>query len=327
MDEIKGPHDVGGEHGDGIDIVNHGMTHWEKHANALRMVIAGKRICTLDELRRACEDLGGRYDEISYFERQGEALAIVLMEKGIITEAGLNARMDEINKRFDVPIIPLPEHHDHDGKPIQEDETGEGPNHHHVMNLAVQELLQEQGLVAADELRNMIENFDDEYPHRGAKVVVRAWTDEDYRARLLSDAAPAIAEMGIDLLHQADIIALENTADTHNVIVCTLCSCYPRFLLGQPPTWYKSRSYRSRVVYEPRAVLKEFGTTLPGDIAIKVHDSNANMRYIVIPLRPAGTENWSHDQLEAIISRDCLVGVAVPTIEDGGNDGETSESA
>ena len=123
--------------------------------------------------------------------------------------------------------------------------------------------------------------------------------------------------MGIDLEHAARVIALENTPDVHNIVVCTLCSCYPRQLMGQPPTWYKSRSYRSRVVYEPRIVLKEFGTELPDNVMVRTHDSNADMRYIVIPMRPEGTEGWSEEQLEGIISRDCLVGVTLPKTETG----------
>ena len=127
----------------------------------------------------------------------------------------------------------------------------------------------------------------------------------------LEDANPVIEDMGIDLEHASRIIAIENTAEVHNVIVCTLCSCYPRTLMGQPPTWYKSRSYRSRVIFEPRAVLKEFGTEIDDNVVIRTHDSNADMRYIVIPMRPGGTDNWSQEQLEAIISRDSLVGITV----------------
>ena len=128
------------------------------------------------------------------------------------------------------------------------------------------------------------------------------------------DANPAIEEIGVDLEHAVRIIALENTPQIHNLIVCTLCSCYPRQLMGQPPTWYKSRSYRSRVVYEPRAVLEEFGTHIPDNVTIRTHDSNADMRYIVIPMRPDGTDGWDEKKLEEIISRDCLVGVTLPQV-------------
>ena len=306
-----GPHDVGGEEAGPIDTEDHGMAHWEKHANALRMTAVAKKFGTLDELRRATEGLGARYYEIGYFERQTESLAIILAEKDLVTDDALKARMEDIAARFDVPIIDLPKDHDHHGKPIKEDETGEGPNQHHLMNLAMQELLQDQNLITADDIRSKIEKFEDDYPNRGAKVVAQAWTDADFMKRLLEDANPVIEDMGIDLEHASRIIAIENTAEVHNVIVCTLCSCYPRTLLGQPPTWYKSRSYRSRVIFEPRAVLKEFGTEIDDNVVIRTHDSNADMRYIVIPMRPGGTDNWSQEQLEAIISRDSLVGITV----------------
>ena len=306
-----GPHDVGGEEAGPIDTEDHGMTHWEKHANALRMTAVAKKFGTLDELRRATEGLGARYYEIGYFERQTESLAIILAEKDLVADDALKARMEDIAARFVVPIIDLPKDHDHHGKPIKEDETGEGPNQHHLMNLAMQELLQDQNLITADDIRSKIEKFEDDYPNRGAKVVARAWTDADFMKRLLEDANPVIEDMGIDLEHASRIIAIENTAEVHNVIVCTLCSCYPRTLMGQPPTWYKSRSYRSRVIFEPRAVLKEFGTEIDDNVVIRTHDSNADMRYIVIPMRPGGTDNWSQEQLEAIISRDSLVGITV----------------
>ena len=306
-----GPHDVGGEEAGPIDTEDHGMTHWEKHANALRMTAVAKKFGTLDELRRATEGLGARYYEIGYFERQTESLAIILAEKDLVADDALKARMEDIAARFDVPIIDLPKDHDHHGKPIKEDETGEGPNQHHLMNLAMQELLQDQNLITADDIRSKIEKFEDDYPNRGAKVVARAWTDADFMKRLLEDANPVIEDMGIDLEHASRIIAIENTAEVHNVIVCTLCSCYPRTLMGQPPTWYKSRSYRSRVIFEPRAVLKEFGTEIDDNVVIRTHDSNADMRYIVIPMRSGGTDNWSQEQLEAIISRDSLVGITV----------------
>ena len=309
-----GPHDVGGEVSGPIDVVDHGMSHWEKHANALRMTVSGLKLATVDEMRRAAENLGDRYNQIGYFEKQTEALAIVLTERGIIPKKMLQTELNKVRERFQVPIIPLPDDHDHDGKPIQEDETGEGPNQHHSMNLAMQEILESKGLIKANQIREKIEKFDGDYPNRGAKVVARAWVDSKFKKQLFLDANPVIEELGIDLEHAARIIALENTADVHNVVVCTLCSCYPRQLMGQPPTWYKSRSYRSRMVYEPRSVLKEFGTHIPDNVTIRTHDSNADMRYIVIPMRPENTTGWTEEKLEKIISRDTLVGVTIPSI-------------
>jgi nitrile hydratase len=147
----------------------------------------------------------------------------------------------------------------------------------------------------------------------GGKVVVRAWTDPDYKARLLADAHSAILELGTDM-GPTHLVVAENTPAVHNVIVCTLCSCYPRNLLGLPPSWYKDRDYRSRVVREPRAVLKEFGTELPDDVDVRVHDSTADLRYLVLPMRPQGSESMNEAQLADIVTRDCMIGVTVPKV-------------
>jgi nitrile hydratase len=191
-------------------------------------------------------------------------------------------------------------------------EADEGPPcEHEIMSRAMQELLEEKGLLSAEDVRRRIELFEQEYPQRGSRVVAHAWADPAFKMRLLEDGKAACAEWGLDL--EADrLIALENTPQVHNVVVCTLCSCYPRALLGMPPTWYKSENYRRRVVREPRAVLKEFGTVLAESVAIRVHDSNADMRYVVVPMRPAGTEGWTEEQLASILTRDTLVGVALP---------------
>jgi nitrile hydratase len=146
---------------------------------------------------------------------------------------------------------------------------------------------------------------------RGAKMVARAWLDAAYKARMLASGSAAAEELGLDV-GPLKLIVVENTPAVHNVIVCTLCSCYPRMLLGIPPEWYKSRAYRSRVVREPRAVLAEFGTRLPDDVDIRVHDSTADMRYMVLPLRPRGTDGWDEERLAALVTRDSLIGVARP---------------
>lgn len=175
----------------------------------------------------------------------------------------------------------------------------------------MQELLEAKGLITAEQVRSRMEQFEEDLPYRGSRVVARAWLDPAFKQRLLEDGKAACAEIGIDL--EADrLIAVENTPAVHNLIVCTLCSCYPRSLLGMPPSWYKSRNYRSRVVFEPRAVLREFGTVLSDSVTVRVHDSNADMRYLVIPLRPAGTEGWDEDRLAGILTRDTLVGVTTP---------------
>jgi nitrile hydratase alpha subunit len=203
--------------------------------------------------------------------------------------------------------------HDHDDHaPINEHDDGP-PSDFEIMSRAMQEILEAKGVVTAEQIARRMEQFEEDFPYRGSRVVARAWLDPEYRKRLLEDGKAACAEMGVDM--EVDrLIALENTPDTHNVIVCTLCSCYPRALLGMPPTWYKSRNYRSRVVFEPRAVLKEFGTELADSVTVRVHDSNADMRYLVIPMRPEGTDGWSEEQLAEILTRDTLVGVTVPRV-------------
>ena len=213
-------------------------------------------------------------------------------------------------------------HHDHDHahehddhqhpNPANEHDNGP-PGEYEIMSRAMQELLEAKGIISADQVRKRMELFDEEFPYRGAQVVARAWVDAAFKQRLIADGRAACAEMGT-LLEAERLIAVENTPDVHNIIVCTLCSCYPRALLGMPPTWYKSRNYRSRVVFEPRAVLREFGTVLPDSVTVRVHDSNADMRYLVVPMRPAGTEGWNEEKLAGLISRDMLVGVTVPRV-------------
>jgi nitrile hydratase len=174
-------------------------------------------------------------------------------------------------------------------------------------------LLIEKRILTADEIRHQVEDMDSRTPARGAKVVARAWSNPHFRSRLLSDASAALEEMGMDC-GPYKLIVVENTPEVHNVIVCTLCSCYPRWLLGLPPDWYKSRSYRSRVVREPRAVLREFGLALPESTTVRVHDSTADMRYMVLPMQPSGARDWTEEELAGLVSRDTMVGVAVPTL-------------
>jgi len=143
-------------------------------------------------------------------------------------------------------------------------------------------------------------------------MVARAWVDPTYKQKLLSDPKAACAEMGVDATSLTEFVVVENTEKVHNLIVCTLCSCYPRAVLGLPPSWYKSREYRARAVREPRAVLAEFGTHLPDTVEVRVHDSSADLRYLVLPMRPAGAEKMNEEQLAALLSRDCMIGVSLP---------------
>lgn len=174
---------------------------------------------------------------------------------------------------------------------------------------AVRELLIEKDVFSADDMRRAIEAMDSRTPAQGARVIARAWVDPAYKARLLADGSAAVEELGIDM-GTTKLVVVESTPTVHNIIVCTLCSCYPRMLLGVPPSWYKSREYRSRVVREPRAVLAEFGTKLSDDVDVRVHDSTADMRYLVLPMRPAGTGEMGEEELAALVTRDTMVGVA-----------------
>jgi nitrile hydratase len=214
------------------------------------------------------------------------------------------------------------DHHDHpphshegmspSGHPYRPDQ--DAPiSYWQALEIAVRELLVEKGETTPDEITAAIARMDARSPADGARVVARAWTDPEFKARLLADGSAATREMGFDI-EALKLIVVENDAATHNVIVCTLCSCYPRTLLGIPPDWYKQRAYRSRTVKEPRKVLSEFGLDLPDDVTVRVHDSTADMRYIVLPARPEGTEGWTEEQLAAIVTRDCMIGVAVPAV-------------
>ena len=186
-----------------------------------------------------------------------------------------------------------------------------GPSEYYqVMEIALRELLMEKNIFSAADVRRQIEAMDGRNAGIGARLVARAWLDAGYKARALANGSDAAREIGIEV-GPTNLIVLENTAKIHNLVVCTLCSCYPRMLLGLPPDWYKSKNYRSRAVREPRAVLREFGTVIPDDVEVRVHDSTADMRYLVLPLRPAGTEQLSESELAERVTRDSMIGVAV----------------
>ena len=217
--------------------------------------------------------------------------------------------------------MPHDHHHDHadghdhgglspSGHPYRAD--NDGPlTYWQTMEIAVRELMVEKGIATPAEIQAQIERMDRRSPADGARVVARAWTDPDFKARLLADGSAACEDMGFPM-DGLKLVVVENTEAVHNVVVCTLCSCYPRNLLGLPPDWYKTRAYRSRTVREPRRVLGEFGLDLPDDVQVRVHDSTADMRYMVLPARPAGTEGWDEARLAGIVTRDCMIGVAVP---------------
>jgi nitrile hydratase len=198
--------------------------------------------------------------------------------------------------------------HDHDHTPVA-DAGDAAPGYYEIMETSVRELLVDKRLIAADEIRRMLEVMDSRTPALGAKLVARAWVDPEFRTRLLADGRATCEELGISFFENTRLIVLENTDKVHNLIVCTLCSCYPREILGLPPDWYKLKPYRARAVTEPRAVLAEFGTVIPDDVEVRVSDSTAMVRYLVLPLRPSHTENLSEDELASLVTRDAMIGV------------------
>jgi len=200
------------------------------------------------------------------------------------------------------------DHHPHDHT-ASADKSDAPPSYYEIMETAVRELLIEKKLITAGEIRRQIEVLDSRTPALGAKIVARAWVDPEFRACLLANGRTACEEFGITFYDDTQLIVLENTDKIHNLIVCTLCSCYPRPVLGLPPDWYKAKPYRSRAVKEPRNVLAEFGTAIPEDVEIRVSDSTAMVRYLVLPQRPVGTEDFTEEQLAALVTRDAMIGV------------------
>jgi nitrile hydratase len=183
-----------------------------------------------------------------------------------------------------------------------------------LMEVTLRELLVEKGIVSEEQIQAEVEEMRRRTPERGARVVARAWVDDGFKKRLLADGSKACEELGLEI-PALKLVVVENTPDVHNAIVCTLCSCYPRVLLGIPPDWYKSRNYRSRMVREPRVVLAEFGLHISEKTTMRIHDSTADMRYLVLPMRPAGTEGWKEERLATLVTRDAMIGVAIPLIE------------
>jgi len=206
------------------------------------------------------------------------------------------------------------DHHDH----------SHGHSHHHdhafstlgemdIRVRALETLLVQKGYVDPQALDAIIETYETKIgPHNGARVVAKAWTDPEYKKWLLEDTTAAMASLGYIGRQGEHMVAVENTPDTHHVVVCTLCSCYPWPVLGLPPVWYKSAPYRSRVVIEPRGVLKDFGLTLPDSTKIRVWDSTAEIRYLVLPIRPANTDGWTEEQLAKLVTRDSMIGTGIP---------------
>ncbi|HEV7263808.1 MAG TPA: nitrile hydratase subunit alpha [Falsiroseomonas sp.] len=317
---VPPPHDVGGRHHAPIARAEHEPAHWEKEADAIRMLLADsrRRFFTTDESRRVQEALDAEtYWSTPYYERWIHAFSSLLVEKGVLPEvviAAEEARLRAAGEdRVEGPAAGADVHdhdHDHDHHPYQEDDDAEVTvlSPLRLRGVAVRNLLVAQGVLTAEEIRAEIERMDSRGAHNGARVVARAWTDPGFAARLAADAGAAVRELGLSG-GETVLSALFNRPGLHHLVVCTLCSCYPRSVLGRPPAWYKSRAYRARAVRDPRAVLAEFGTVLPEGTSIRVHDSNGELRYLVVPERPAGTEGWDETRLQALVTRDSMIGV------------------
>ncbi len=180
---------------------------------------------------------------------------------------------------------------------------------------ALESLLLEKGVVDQEALNAIIDNYENRVgPHLGAKVVARAWTDPEFKARLLEDGAATLAELGLAGIEGTHMLVKENTPEVHNMVVCTLCSCYPWAVLGLPPNWYKSTPYRARAVRDPRGILKDFGVEMSDDVEVRVWDSNAELRYLVLPMRPEGSEDLNEEQLAALVTRDAMIGTSVVSL-------------
>ena len=205
--------------------------------------------------------------------------------------------------------------HDHPHAEISEPEA---PGYFDMLETALEELLIERRLILPGEIRRQIDVLDSRTPALGAKVIARAWTDPEFRSRLLADGRGGCEELGVTFYDDTGLVVLENTATVHNLVVCTLCSCYPRPVLGLPPDWYKLKPYRARAVVEPRALLAEFGTVIADDVEVRVTDSTSALRFLVLPLRPQGTDDYTEDQLAALVTRDAMIGVIPVSIDASG---------
>ena len=204
-------------------------------------------------------------------------------------------------------------HHDHDVAQHDPDAAERNKVPYYGKRIyAIRDLLIERGILSREDIQRQVDYMDARSPANGARLVARAWVDPAFKQRLLNDPKAACAELAIDARGLVEFVVLENTDKVHNLVVCTLCSCYPRPILGRPPDWYKSFEYRSRAVIEPRAVMREFGTELPDDVEVRVFDSSADMRYLVLPQRPPGTDDMTEEELAQLVTRDSMIGVTLP---------------
>ncbi|NQV82729.1 MAG: nitrile hydratase subunit alpha, partial [Rhodospirillales bacterium] len=289
----RGYHDIGGLPGSSIERDERPMVFWEKRMEAVRDCISRSEppLMSVDEMRRVIETMGKEaYNTLGFYEKKAAAVRDVLIEKGVFDAGELAARIERVRARRETAIKDLPDSfdHRHDHDDIKDDDPT--PSEYSVISEAVYDVLVDKELLSAETVSRMIERMEQAGPALGARIVARAWTIPGFKKTLLQDSKAALLDIGVEPL-EAQFVVLENTPEIHNVIVCTLCSCYPRSILGAPPAWYVSKAYRSRVIHEPRAILAEFGTHINDQTEVRVHDSTADLRYMVLPMRPDGTED------------------------------------
>lgn len=304
--------DVGGLPAEPVKKDEHELAFWERRVEAMRDLL-GKRavpVLRVDELRRSMETMGEElYNTLAFYERKAWSLRDVLVEKKILDRAELDRHEKMVRARREQAIDELPEQYDHRHDHAHAKDDDVKPSEYDALSEAIYDCLVEKGVLTASDVRAMIERMEDAGPAKGARIVAHAWVDPGFKSRLLADGKSTLKELDIESL-ETQLFVVENTPNVHNVIVCTLCSCYPRSVLGSPPAWYVSKAYRSRTIKEPRAVLAEFGTAIPDNVEVRVHDSTADMRYMVLPMRPPGTDDMSEDALAGLVSRDSLIGVS-----------------
>jgi len=298
-------HDVGGQPSGSITKVDRELSWWEKRVDAIILYLVEKRIVLLDELRCATEELEPvEYERLRHYERNIIILEKLLVEKGFLSRTMLDRKFNE-RRAQERGFSGSPQRtHTH------EHASDHGTSEYEWRIDAIQEILVQEGICTVDDIHRGVEDMDARGEALGGRIVAKAWTDPVFTRRLLADAKAAISELNIDTGTLTTLVALQNTERLHHLVVCTLCSCYPRAILGIPPDWYKSKAYRARAVRDPRGVLREFGLYLDVRTVVHVVDSTAEIRYFVIPTQPPGTEGMSEEGLAGLVSRDSLIGAA-----------------
>ncbi len=320
LTDMRGHHDLGGLDEGLLDLREDDLQLYERRADAMVILLVGRGYYTLDASRRVAElDLTAEeYATTRYYDRWLVQARRLMTELGVITDAEVEREIAAARERFageheNAPAILAraavgSDHpHDHDVAADADAPAGE----YEILEAALRTLFLAKGLFTAAELQAEVAAMEARTPELGARLVAHAWTDPEILARAEEDAIAAASAIGLDMANSVPVRAVANTPDIHHLVVCTLCSCYPRPLLGPPPTWYKSRAYRAKAVIDPRGVLREFGTELPPTTEVRTVDSTADLRYLVIPLRPEGTDDWPLESLEKLVTRDSMIGVGV----------------